>query len=679
MSISQSLRMLGQGRNGVLTLTVLGVLVAICQLLAVITWGSSELANQRREIAALESRIVAQAEANKAFQDRISPQQNIPPAAPAEPLPSPKTPPSRPPRNKEQERHAAVAEWWFDARSDSYGHAGPEALSAEASAASAEEAGGGARGAPWPLSGPNFGGTDVTWDGPPGSSIPSSPASCYFGDMMTPAVVSRPKDKAAGVQYVCQSPPQVAVLQAGDSIRALAALHSLTIDQLKSLNPEVRDLNKVFVGQQLRLLPDSLPLRLEAAGLPEPLASRAHTFAYYALKASSVIPHASPIPGNIQVTVHGAGFAAAPQTNGLRCRFGSKVVAARSLSPSALACRAPPMPCEEGCPLGDLLCCRVSLEVSLNGRDFTHSALSFAYFRTPVCIGEGASAFRGDLPAMSIVTLSLPFHGVAAVQQLNAISTWFQLKGHQPILLAGSHPSVERAATDYSIHHLKVGGGGRSWEGEYGRRGLCEARRQQTEARSTNGGSSSDPTEFIALMHPELVLTNDLLLALLQVSRIFGPEVAMVGAGTWISRGSAEAPRLELTPGMQWPKKVREMAGQQGGQDEEGRVQYVLFPARFLDRHCSAEAPVGEGVAGWEELLGLLGEEEEGGGGGGVPIVDASPAVSALLQGSEEGQRARNATVGLLDGRTSQRVGGRVHWAAHPCPLAANLPASWPT
>eukprot|EP00961_Rhodomonas_salina_P005654 76702-Rhodomonas_salina.1 len=26
---------------------------------------------------------------------------------------------------------------------------------------------------------------------------------------------------------------------------------------------------------------------------------------------------------------------------------------------------------------------RVSLEVSLNGRDFTHSALSFAYFRTP--------------------------------------------------------------------------------------------------------------------------------------------------------------------------------------------------------------------------------------------------------------------------------------------------------
>lgn len=58
------------------------------------------------------------------------------------------------------------------------------------------------------------------------------------------------------------------MFRSGDSIRAVAAAYSLSVQHLASVNSNLKDLNKVFVGQKIRILESSVPLSVRGIGLP---------------------------------------------------------------------------------------------------------------------------------------------------------------------------------------------------------------------------------------------------------------------------------------------------------------------------------------------------------------------------------------------------------------------------
>ncbi|CAM9707700.1 unnamed protein product, partial [Discosporangium mesarthrocarpum] len=83
-------------------------------------------------------------------------------------------------------------------------------------------------------------------------------------------------------------------------------------------------------------------------------------------KVEGVVPHLGPASGNFRVRVSGGPF---PDTDELRCRFGSVVVFAERLSASEIQCYAPPH--KEGV---------YPLEISLNDQDYTDVRFPFFFF-----------------------------------------------------------------------------------------------------------------------------------------------------------------------------------------------------------------------------------------------------------------------------------------------------------
>ena len=127
---------------------------------------------------------------------------------------------------------------------------------------------------------------------------------------------------------------------------------------------------------------------LGAAGLP--LTALAH-FTYIArARAAAVGPTRGPLGGRQALTVRGAGFA---DTGAARCRLGTAQAPARVLSSSELVCLTPPAAAEG----------QVSVDVSLNGVDFTDAALGYWYAAPPVITALQPS--RGGAAGGTAVTV----------------------------------------------------------------------------------------------------------------------------------------------------------------------------------------------------------------------------------------------------------------------------------
>jgi len=75
-------------------------------------------------------------------------------------------------------------------------------------------------------------------------------------------------------------------IRAGDTLSAIAAAHGITLDELRALNPEITDLNKIYVGTALRIPTSATQDAGSAAVQPKPT------------------PTTAPVPAPETVDVH---------------------------------------------------------------------------------------------------------------------------------------------------------------------------------------------------------------------------------------------------------------------------------------------------------------------------------------------------------------------------------------
>lgn len=304
----------------------------------------------------------------------------------------------------------------------------------------------------WPRSGPAFGGKDV-FILPRTVAAQAPTVQCQFGLSTTAAGY----DAFHGI-LLCSPPPQVYVVAADDALAAIASRFSIASEDILRLNAPLRDRGAtgLRVGETITLQPaEAKIVLLDARGHPihgeEPV-----TYRYAPLSLRSFAPRSGVTSGGEVVTLLGSGFVeAGARSCEARCRFGGSVeVPAKVISPTEMRCIVPPLPTQEldagGHPgaLG-VIVRTLSLEVTMNGADYTSAGLPFSYYRRLVCVGGPPPP--PPAPRLAIVAAPKSFVGAVGEAQRNAIRSWLRLVPRPHVLLASRDPSVLAVAQEYNV------------------------------------------------------------------------------------------------------------------------------------------------------------------------------------------------------------------------------------